>query len=256
MTQLRFSANLGFLWADLPLVDAIFAAKAAGFAAVECHWPYDTPANQVRAALQDSGLRMLGINTSRGSDLDFGLCACPDRTEEARKSIEQAVAYADAIEADAIHIMAGRAQGPKAEAAFLDNLKFAAGLTSRTLLIEPLNPVDVPGYFLASTDQAVDILSKVNAPHLKLMFDCYHVGRTEGDVIGRLRQLAPLIGHIQIASVPDRLSPDQGELDYDAVFDALTDLHWSRPIGAEYRPNGPTDASLAWLQRIQATSPR
>lgn len=252
MTRLRFSANLGFLWNDIPLPAAIHAAKAAGFAAVECHWPYQTPAPQVKSALKATGLPMHGINTAKGGAADFGLSACPDRIPEARAAIEQAVDYAEAIDAAAVHVMAGLASGPKAEATFLDNLRYAASLTDRTLLIEPLNAYDAPGYFLQDTAQAETLLTALNLPQVKLMFDCYHVGRTESEaeVIPRLRRLAPLIGHIQIASVPDRLSPDQGTLNYAQVFAALADMGWSRPIGGEYRVEGKTEDSLNWMSNL------
>lgn len=252
MTRLRFSANLGFLWNDLPLPDAIRRAKAAGFAAVECHWPYDTDPAEVAGALAETGMPMVGINTITGGAGHFGLSACPERIDDARAAIGQAVAYAEAIDAQAIHIMAGVAEGPAAREAFLGNLQFAAGLTDRTLLIEPLNAFDVPGYFLQTTDQAVGVIKEVSVPNLKLIFDCYHVARTEGDVTRRLEKLLPVIGHIQIASVPDRSAPDHGDLNYPEVFSTLRALGWTRPIGAEYRPDGSTEESLNWLSSATA----
>ena len=248
---MKFSANLGFLWPDRPLPDAIHAAKAAGFDAVECHWPYDTPAENVQAALDATGVPMLGLNTSRGdvSAGENGLAALPDRVADARAAIDQAIAYADAVDAGAIHVMCGFASGADAHATFVENLRYACDATSRTILIEPLNRHDAPGYFLQTTDQARAIISEVAAPNLKLMFDCYHVGRTEGDILTRLTDLNDIIGHIQFASVPDRGAPDHGELDYATIFDALTD--WPRPLGAEYKPGGNTDATLGWMQRFR-----
>ncbi|MEO1470296.1 MAG: TIM barrel protein [Pseudomonadota bacterium] len=244
---MRFSANLGFLWTDRPLPDAIRAAAAAGFDAVECHWPYATPAAEVRAALDETGLAMLGINTVRGAAGENGLSALPGREAEARAAVDQALAYADAVDAGAVHVMAGFAEGPEAEAAYCNTLRYAAAATARTLLIEPLNRHDAPGYFLRTTDQAAAIIAAIGAPHLKLMFDCYHVGRTEGDVTTRLAALMPFIGHVQIASVPDRGPPDRGELHYPTVFAALGALGWNAPVGAEYRPLGDTDSTLGWL---------
>ena len=232
----RFSANLGFLWNDRPLPDAIHAAHDAGFAAVECHWPYETPAADVQAALVATGLPMLGLNTTRGQPGENGLAALEDREEEARAAIDQAVRYADAVDAGAIHVMAGFASGSAARQVFEENLDYATGLTDRTILIEPLNRHDAPGYFLTTTDQARDIIQAVRAPNLKLMFDCYHVGRTEGDVLTRLTDLLPTIGHIQIAAVPDRGVPDHGELHYPAIYAHLDSLGWQRPLGAEFKP--------------------
>lgn len=251
---MKFSANLGFLWADLPLPDAIRAADAAGFDAVECHWPYEVPVDQVRAALQDTGLPMLGINTVRGGAGEFGLTALPGREAEARAAIDQAIAYADANGAQAIHVMAGNAAGPKAEQAFLDNLRYARAACPNAiaLLIEPINRFDAPSYFLRTTAQAVDILQRLKLPGVKLMFDCYHVGRTEGDVISTLSDCLPWVGHIQFAAVPDRGAPDHGDVDYDAVFAAIRALGWQRPLGAEYKTVGLIDDSLGWLDRAKA----
>ncbi|MEL6645474.1 MAG: TIM barrel protein [Pseudomonadota bacterium] len=253
----QFSANLGFLWTDRPLPDAIRDAKAAGFAAVECHWPYDTPPDAVRAALAETGLPMLGLNTRRG-DVgagDNGLAALPGRESEARDGIDEAVAYARQISAGAVHVMAGFAGGAEAERTFLDNLAYACNAAAPhdiTILIEPLNRHDAPGYFLKTTHQAAQIVAQINAANLALMFDCYHVGRTEGDILTRLEALLPIIGHIQFAAVPDRGPPDQGELSYPAIFAGIAALGWTRPLGAEYRPGGDTDASLGWMTDLSA----
>lgn len=251
---MKFSANLGFLWTDRSLPDAIYAAKAAGFDAVECHWPYDTPTGLVRSALQDTGLNMLGLNTRRGKPGENGLSALMGREAEARVAIDEAVEYAIAIGTTRIHVMAGFSAGDAARATFVSNLTYACAETlphGITILIEPLNRHDAPNYFLTTTDQAQDIIQRVGAPNLKLMFDCYHVQRSEGDVSHRIKQLLQMIGHIQFASVPDRGPPDHGELNYATVFQMIADLNYDAPLGAEYKPIGPTDDSLGWLMNIR-----
>lgn len=253
MTQ--FSANLGFLWADRPLPEAIRAAKAAGFQAVECHWPYDTPASEVRQALSETGLKMLGLNTRRGNVAagDNGLSAIPGREAEARAAIDEAINYAAEIGAGCIHVMAGFCDSYAGRHTFIDNLEYACTEGAKhglTLLIEPLNEHDAPGYFLQTTRQAAEIIEDVGASNLKLMFDFYHVGRTEGDVITRLRNLLPIVGHIQFASVPDRGTPDQGEINYQMVFSEVAALGWEQPIGAEYKPKTETDTTLAWMSAL------
>lgn len=249
---MRFSANLGFLWADRPLPDAIRAAAAAGFDAVECHWPYDLPAATVAAALRETGLPMLGLNTRRGDVAagENGLAALPGRAAEARAAVDEALAYARAIGAGAVHVMAGFAEGEEAAATFRDTLGYAARAAAPdgiTILIEPLNRYDAPGYFLSTTGQAREIIEDVGAPNLKLMFDCYHVQLMEGDLSHRLQALLPLIGHVQFAGVPDRGPPDAGEVAYAHVFALLDRLGWDRPLGAEYKPRGPTGETLGWL---------
>ncbi|NTF45421.1 hydroxypyruvate isomerase family protein [Rhizobium rhizogenes] len=255
--MLRFSANLGFLWQELSLPDAIRAAKAASFDAVECHYPYDTPVEAVRQALAETGLSMLGLNTSRGNVQagDNGLAALPGREAEARRAIDQAIDYAAAIGAQNVHVMAGKSRGEEARATFIANLRHACGRASEvgiTVLIEPLNSRDAPGYFLQTTDQALDIISAVGSGNIKLMFDCYHIQIMQGDLTHRLEALLGTIGHLQIASVPDRREPDHGEIDYRHIFRFIEKLGYDRPIGAEYRPAATTEAGLGWLQAYRS----
>lgn len=252
---MKFSANLGFLWADRPLPDAIRAAKEAGFDAVECHWPYDVAPEEVRAALSETGLTMLGLNTRRGdvASGDNGLSAIPGREAEARAAIDEAIAYAMAIGTPNIHVMAGFAEGPEAQRAFVDNLGYACAKSAPhgiTILIEPLNGYDAPGYFLTTTDQALSIIRAVGAPNLRLMFDCYHVQLMEGDLTHRIEALLPSIGHIQFASVPDRGAPDHGEIDYRHLFGVIEGLGYDAPLGAEYKPGGDTGETLGWMTRL------
>lgn len=252
---MKFSANLGFLWADRPLPDAIRAAARAGFGSVECHWPYDTPAADVGAALRDTGLRMISLNTRPG-DRDageFGLSALPGREAEAREAVDEALAYAEAVGARAVHVMSGVSASPDAPATLAATLRHACHAAgARTILIEPINRLDVPGYVLGDVDMACTLLHEVGAPNLGLMLDCYHLARMGHDVPATLERLLPLTGHIQIAGHPGRGAPDTGTLDYAQILGALARLGWDSPIGAEYRPGGPTGATLGWMERLRA----
>lgn len=248
---MKFSANLGFLWTGRSLPDAIRAAKAAGFDAVECHWPYAVHARATKAALEVTGLPMLSLNTRRGNVAigENGLAALPGREADARAAIDEALAYAAAISAAAVHVMAGNSSGPRARRTFCENLTYAceAAGDAIEILIEPLNPYDAPGYFLNGTALATDIIREVGASNLRLMFDCYHVQIIEGDVTRRFQSLLPFIGHVQIASVPDRGKPDHGELDYDYVLSRIAATGWTRHIGVEYLPENSTDPDMSWL---------
>lgn len=251
--MLKFSANLGFLWQELALPDAIRAAKAAGFDAVECHWPYDTPVDEVKQALAETGLVMLGLNTVRGdlSAGESGLAALWGREDEAERAIDQAIAYAAAINTPNVHVMAGFANGKVARDVFISNLMYACSQAAKhgiTILIEPLNHYDAPGYFLQTSAQAKAIIDIVAADNLKLMFDCYHLQIMEGDISRGLEKMMPFIGHIQIASVPDRGEPDHGELNYEHVFQVLRELEYDKPLGAEYKPAGSIEAGLGWMK--------
>ncbi|MEM7505762.1 MAG: TIM barrel protein [Pseudomonadota bacterium] len=249
----KFSANLGFLWTDLALTDAIHAAAAAGFAAVECHFPYDQDAGAVRAALQETGLPMLGLNTIRG-DLEageFGLSAVPGRYGAGRAAIDQAIAYAIQIGAQNVHVMAGKASGSEARTTYVEQLSYAAdkaGEAGIGLLIEPINTRDVPGYHLSSVEDGADVIALVNRPNLRLMFDCYHTQIMQGDLTRRVEAHLNIIGHIQIASVPARGAPDAGEVAYDRLLPAIEALGYDGYFGAEYKPDGPTGDGLDWLK--------
>lgn len=247
----RFSANLGFLWNDLSLPDAIRAAKAAGFDAVECHWPYAFDTHDVKAALQETGLSMLGINTVRGRDGENGLSALVGREAEARAAIDQAIEYAVAIDTKNIHVMAGFSKGQDAHDTFVNNLRYACEKSEGhgiTILIEPLNHYDAPKYFLSKTGQAKTIIEEVGYINLKMMFDCYHVQLMEGDISNRLTRLQPMIGHIQFASVPDRGTPEHGELNYADIFHTIAEMGYDAPLGAEYKTAEPTDETLGWMK--------
>ncbi|PCJ76693.1 MAG: isomerase [Rhodobacteraceae bacterium] len=243
----RFSANLGFLWTEIALPDAIRAAATAKFEAVECHWPYNTDPALVKAALDETGLPMLGLNTARGDG--NGLSALAGREADARAAIDQAVEYAVAVGAHNIHVMAGFASGKAAHETFVSNLRYAlARVTDHgiSLLIEPLNHFDASGYFLQTAEQAAEIIAEINAPNLKLMFDCYHVQIMQGDISRRLQTMLPIIGHIQIAAVPSRTEPDEGELDYRHILKHIEAIGYKGFIGAEYHPRRSVDAGLGW----------
>jgi hydroxypyruvate isomerase len=251
----RFSANLGFLWPDRPLLERVDAAAKAGFKAIELHWPYDVPAADLKARAEHHGLAILALNTPVGTyDGDFGLAAVPGREEEFRQGFGQALDYARAAGIPAIHVMAGivpPARQAAAGATFLANLREVAPLAEQagvTLLLEPINRKDRPGYFYDRIDEAARIIEAIGSPALRIMFDCYHVGITEGHVLARLEAVLPLIGHIQIAAVPSRAEPDEGDLDYRAVFAAIDRLGYRGWVGAEYRPRGDTDAGLGWME--------
>jgi len=254
----KFSANLGFLWPELSRTDRISAARHAGFSAVEMHWPYDTPAQDISDALKQTGLKLLALNTLPGNiELgEFGLGAVPGLESRAQAGIDQAIEYASKVGAENIHVMAGIAENEdQAMEVFLGNLHYAAtaaATVGKGILIEPINRKDRPGYVLHTTTQAIsliDSLREMDGIHnISMMFDCYHVEITEGSVAARLGQCLPYVGHIQIAAVPGRHEPDDGDVDYPAIFALVDSLQYGGHIGAEYIPEDTTEAGLGWYQ--------
>lgn len=248
---MRLSANLGFLWPDRPLLERVDAAAAAGFGAIELHWPFEVPPERVREAVARNRIALLALNTAVGNPGEFGLGALPGREADFQATVDQALDYCRRAGGTGIHAMAGvvhHQERAAAKRALVKNLRVAADKADGlTVLIEPLNRRDRPGYFYDTIAEAIAVIEDVGAPNLRLMFDCYHVGLVEGNVIQWLERAIRYVGHVQIAAVPTRHEPDEGELDYRAVFDALARLDYDGWIGCEYRPRGDTVAGLKWI---------
>jgi 2-dehydrotetronate isomerase len=254
----KLSANLGFMWTDLPLLARIEAAARAGFKAVELHFPYDFDPGEVRRVCTTNGVKLLGINTPVGATPAErgGLQAIPGREAEALANIDKAFDFAHAAGGTAVHVMAGIVapeQQTAARSTFLAALRHAVGRaeeTGLTVLLEPLNPRDMPGYFYSRVEDARALIEAIGSPRLKLMFDVYHVGVSQGDVLTRLRANLPIIGHVQVAAVPSRAEPDEGEINFHTIFSELDALGYAGWIGCEYKPRSTTDAGLAWVQAL------
>jgi len=255
---MRFSANLGLLWPERPLLDRIEAAARAGFRAVEMHWPYDVPASDVAATARRTGVTLLGINTAPGNLVagERGLGAVPGRERDFQATVDQSVEYCRLSGATAIHVMAGNVpvtEKARARDVFAANLRVAAAKAAAhqlTVLLEPLNPNDNPGYFYSTLTEAIGLIDELALPNVKLQFDVYHVARAEGDVLVKLEKYRAYIGNIQIAGVPARGEPDEGEIAYLRIFAAIDELKYAGWIGCEYRPRRDTDSGLSWMNRM------
>jgi 2-dehydrotetronate isomerase len=252
------SANISFMFLELPFLERISAAAKAGFPAVECHFPYEFPVAVLRNALKKAGVRLNGINTAPGdiSKGDWGLACDPTRRAEFRAGVKQALKYATALDIPTVHVMAGMVRDEdrkKAKRSYLSNMAWAADAAvklGKTIVSEPLNTRDKPGYFISRSDEVVDLIREINRPNLKLMFDVYHVQVMEGDVSKRLEKHFDVIGHVQIAAVPTRHEPDEGELNYPHVFATLKRLGYTGYIGCEYKPRGKTEEGLVWMKAM------
>ena len=248
--SIRLAANISMLFREHGFADRITAAADAGFPAVECQFPYEVEADVLAARLAQAGVPMIGLNTTPGDR--FGSAAVPGLEARFREDFQLALRYAQAMDTRAIHVMSGVPDAPRdaARETFLANLRWAAEVApaDMTLLIEPLNSRDRPGYFVSRSDEVVELLTDLACPNVKVMFDIYHVQIMEGDLITRLARHFDHIGHVQIASVQGRHEPDEGEICLDGVFTALEAQGWGGYVGAEYNPRGDTVGGLGWAE--------
>jgi hydroxypyruvate isomerase len=258
----RFAANLTMLFTEHPFLERFAAAARAGFRHVEFLLPYDHPADDVRAALRDARLEQVLFNLPAGDwDAgDRGIAADPGRVEEFRTGVGRALEYAAALDCPRLNCLAGlRLDGIAAGDqwdALVENVRYAAGRVAdagRTLLVEPVNDKDIPGFLLTTTSDAVGLLDEVGDPRVRLQFDVYHVQRMEGDVTERLRALLPRIAHVQVADNPGRHQPGTGELNFPFLLGELDRLGYDGFVGLEYVPEPDTTGSLGWRERLEST---
>jgi 2-dehydrotetronate isomerase len=248
----RFAANLAYLFTERPLLERFAAAAAAGFTAVELQSPYDHQAADIRREIERHGLTILGINTPPAPGAETGLAAVPGREQEFAALFGRALDYAVAIGGRTIHCMSGRVPADRtreAESVFVANLRRAANLAGEKglgLLIEPLNHRDRPDYVLHLPEQAAAIIERVGRANVRMQFDFYHVQIEGGDLITRFARHHAIIGHVQVAAVPSRAEPDEGEVNYPAVFQMIDRSGYGGWVGCEYRPRGRTEDGLGW----------
>lgn len=263
--SLHFAANLSWLYTDLPFLDRFEAAARDGFRGVECLFPQAYPADEIAARLRDLSLQLVLFNAEPGqwAQGERGLASLDGREADFKASIAAALDLAAQLNCPRVHVMAGLSapaatSHAEAWARYQTRLAWAAEqarAAACTLLIEPINPRDMPGYLLTHQAQAHELVQRIGSAHLKVQMDTYHCQVVEGDVSMRLRQWLPTgqVGHIQIAGVPDRGEPDAGELHHPWVFAELRRLQWDGWIGCEYRPRqagpGGTSAGLGWLKQ-------
>jgi hydroxypyruvate isomerase len=257
----NFDANLTFLFNELPFLDRFSAARKAGFLGVEYMSPYEATKEEIGARLKDNGLTQVLFNLPVGDwgKGERGFAILPRREEEFKRGVAKAVDYADALGCKQINCLAGLAPRDVDQTAlrrtFLNNLAYAAHELSKaglSLLIEPCNTRDMPGFFLNHTQQALDIVKEIGSDNLFVQYDVYHMQVMEGDLARTIETNLSRIAHIQIADNPGRNEPGTGEINYPFLFGHLDRIGYDGWIGCEYRPRATTVEGLGWMTAMRA----
>jgi hydroxypyruvate isomerase len=253
----RFAANLSLLFTDRPFLERFAAARAAGFAAVEFHFPYGHDRAALAEVVLTSGLEVVLFNLPAGDWAagERGIACHPRRIAEFQDGVGQAIEYARLLGCGRLNCLAGIAPGDIAHARALEtlveNLRFAATATGRAgieLVMEPLNTRDTPGFLVADTRTALALVEAVGHDNLRLQYDIYHAQIMEGDLARTLEQHLPRIAHIQLADNPGRHEPGTGEINFPFLLRHIDRLGYSGWVGCEYRPSGRSEDSFGWLQ--------
>jgi hydroxypyruvate isomerase len=253
----KFSANLTMLFTERPFLDRFEAAARAGFRAVEYVGPYDFPAAEIAARLEANGLTQALFNLPAGdwATGERGLACLPDRVAEFRAGVDTAIKYADALQCRMVNCLAGiPARGTTASEArrtLIDNFRYAARRLESAgvlMVVEPINPFDMPGFFLNDSASTLEAIDEAGDANIKLQYDVYHMQRMEGELALTIERHLARIGHIQIAGNPGRHEPDIGEINYPFLLERIDALGYDGWVGAEYRPSGRTENGLNWLR--------
>lgn len=258
--MLRFSANLSTMFQELPLLERLPAARAAGFEAIEVWFPYEVDSARFAEGLKANNLICVGINSPAGnpSEGDWGLATEPDRVADFERSVHDSMQYAQAINCLNVHVMAGQPPAHIDQALAWDtyrsNLRRAIVISEhygRSIMIEPLNALDRPRYLLQRQEQAISIIDELGRDRIGLMLDLFHLQRGEGNLVERMRHSLPYATHVQIADVPGRHEPGTGEIRFEKVFEELA-ASWSGWVGCEYIPQTDTLSGLGWMKAFRA----
>jgi hydroxypyruvate isomerase len=253
----KFCANLSMMFNEVDFLDRFGAAAKAGFKGVEFLFPYPYDKNQLVELTLKHDLQVVLFNMPAGdwNAGDRGMACDPARSGEFQDQVGKSIDYAQALGCTQIHCMAGlKPRGVNEDqmrAAYIANLRFAGrelAKTGLTLLIEAINPRDMPGFYLNYSRQAFDVMHYAAVPNLRFQYDIYHMQIVEGDLAPGIENNLAKIGHIQLADTPGRHEPGTGEINYDFLFRHIDKIGYAGWIGCEYRPAAGTAAGLGWIK--------
>ncbi len=255
---MHLCANLSMLWPDRPLAARVAAAAEVGFPAVEVQFPTEDQVAELRMAARESGVAITLINVPRGRGDEVGLAALPGREADFADAVATCRAQAEILGVAKVNVLAGRpppdADPRDCAATLTRNLRHAAESFAPLgvrVMVEPVNPRDVPGFFLTGLDAGLDALNRAAHPNLALQFDLYHMAITEPDLPAAIRRAGAAIGHVQFADAPGRHEPGTGAIDFAAALAALRAAGYDGAVSAEYTPLGDTAEGLGWMSRFK-----
>ncbi|MEQ1651657.1 MAG: hydroxypyruvate isomerase [Hyphomicrobium sp.] len=257
----KFSANLTMLFNDVPFLDRFAAARKAGFRGVEYVSPYEFYPGDIADRLKANRLSQVLFNLPVGdwNAGERGIAIFPQRQAEFRDGVATAIRYAKALVCPQVNCLAGiapeGADTATLHATLVENLRYASaqlGAAGIRLLVEPINTRDMPGFFLNTSQQALDLIGAVGSENLYLQYDVYHMHIMEGQALDTITRALPLIRHVQIADHPGRHEPGTGEIDFPVILNRLNRLGYDGWIGAEYKPAGTTTEGLGWMMNLSA----
>ncbi|KAA1302051.1 MAG: hydroxypyruvate isomerase [SAR202 cluster bacterium] len=254
----NFAANLSMMFNEVDFTERFKAAADTGFKAVEYLFPYDYSKEQLVNLLGENDLLQVLHNLPAGdwNAGERGIACHPDRINEFREGVGLAAEYASALGCPQVNCLAGikpaSVSEQTAQDTFIANLRYAAPIMEEAgvkLIIESINTIDIPGFFLNRTNQATELINLVSSDNLYLQHDIYHMQIMEGDLARTIESNLHLISHMQLADNPGRHEPGTGEINYEYLFDFIDGLGYQGWIGCEYVPAGSTVDGLDWIAR-------
>jgi len=253
----KLAANLTMLFNEVDFLDRFRLAAAAGFKAVEYLFPYEYDARVLKQQLAHHGLVQALHNLPAGNWAggDRGIACLPNRIDEFEAGVDKAIEYATALGCRQVNCLAGilspDLEMKDARKTFVRNLRYAAPRLQAagiTLLVEPINTRDIPGFFLSHAEQAVEVIDAVGADNLFLQYDVYHMHVMEEDLAPTIERYVKRIAHIQIADSPGRHEPGTGDINYPVLLALVDRVGYTGWVGCEYKPATSTEAGLAWAR--------
>jgi hydroxypyruvate isomerase len=258
---MRHSVSIKFMWADLPLRERARRAAEAGFDCVEL-WDWRGEDIQgLGQECQEAGIEIAGFfGHSRGGLAD------PSQHREVIECLAESIDVADEVGARQLLMFSDeilpdstiRRPPPLTDAerrrAMVDGLGACVSLVqgkSLELVIESINPISVPGYFLRDADASIDVCQQLDHPQMRMYFDCFHEHMSGGQVIERMLDSLPWVTAIHIADAPGRHQPGTGEIDFRAIRRVLDRAAYDGQLSFEVDPvNGDSESAVAAIKEV------